>query len=92
MLTDQQVRKLMTLLQQGEPLYRAALKTGMDQSSARKYRQAGQLPSELKQYNVVVQADPGDEPAIKLYESLGTKEIAHHFDIPVADGLTAPHV
>ncbi len=49
MLADRQVRKLMTLLSQGEPLYRAALKTGIEESTARKYRQAGQLPSELKQ-------------------------------------------
>lgn len=38
----------MTLLNSGEPLYRAALKTGMDEGTARKYRRAGQLPSELK--------------------------------------------
>lgn len=30
---------------------------------------------------IYVQADHGDEPAIKLYESLGTKEDVHHFDI-----------
>lgn len=30
---------------------------------------------------VFVQADPGDDPAIKLYESLGTREDVHHFDI-----------
>lgn len=30
---------------------------------------------------VYVQADAGDEPAIKLYESLGTREDVHHFDI-----------
>ena len=34
-------------------------------------------------YVIFVQADPGDEPAIKLYESLGTREDVHHFDIPV---------
>jgi aminoglycoside 3-N-acetyltransferase I len=32
---------------------------------------------------IFVQADTGDTPAIKLYESLGTREDAHHFDIPV---------
>lgn len=32
---------------------------------------------------IYVQADVGDEPAIKLYESLGVKENVHHFDIPV---------
>jgi len=30
-----------------------------------------------------VQADPPDAPAIRLYESLGTREDVHHFDIPV---------
>jgi aminoglycoside 3-N-acetyltransferase I len=35
-------------------------------------------------YVIFVQADPGDEPAIRLYESLGTREDVHHFDIPPA--------
>lgn len=30
---------------------------------------------------IYVQADAGDEPAIKLYESLGMREDVHHFDI-----------
>jgi aminoglycoside 3-N-acetyltransferase I len=30
---------------------------------------------------IYVQADHGDDPAIKLYESLGTREDALHFDI-----------
>jgi len=34
-------------------------------------------------YVIFVQADRGDEPAIRLYESLGTREDVHHFDIPV---------
>jgi aminoglycoside 3-N-acetyltransferase I len=32
---------------------------------------------------IFVQADREDEPAIRLYESLGTREDVHHFDIPV---------
>lgn len=36
-------------------------------------------------YVIFVQADAGDEPAIRLYESLGTREDVHHFDIPVVD-------
>jgi ribosomal protein S18 acetylase RimI-like enzyme len=35
-------------------------------------------------YVIFVQADQGDTPAIRLYESLGTREEAVHFDIPVA--------
>jgi aminoglycoside 3-N-acetyltransferase I len=34
-------------------------------------------------YVIFVQADLIDAPAIALYEKLGTKETAHHFDIPV---------
>jgi aminoglycoside 3-N-acetyltransferase I len=34
-------------------------------------------------YVIFVQADLEDGPAIALYESLGTKETAHHFDIDV---------
>jgi aminoglycoside 3-N-acetyltransferase I len=32
---------------------------------------------------IYVQADRGDEPAIRLYESLGAREDVLHFDIPV---------
>jgi len=32
---------------------------------------------------IYVQADHGDDPAIRLYESLGTREDVLHFDIPV---------
>ncbi len=34
-------------------------------------------------YIIFVQADHGDDPAIKLYESLGVREDVYHFDIPV---------
>lgn len=34
-------------------------------------------------YVIFVQADLVDAPAIALYEKLGTKETAHHFDIVV---------
>ena len=34
-------------------------------------------------YVIYVQADHGDTPAIKLYESLGKKEDVYHFDIEV---------
>lgn len=35
-------------------------------------------------YVIFVQADLVDAPAIALYEKLGVKETAHHFDIPPA--------
>jgi aminoglycoside 3-N-acetyltransferase I len=34
-------------------------------------------------YVIFVQADPEDEPAIRLYESFGKRESPFHFDIPV---------
>jgi aminoglycoside 3-N-acetyltransferase I len=39
-------------------------------------------------YTVFVQADLEDGPAIALYQSLGTKEIAYHFDIDVPLGTS----
>jgi aminoglycoside 3-N-acetyltransferase I len=36
-------------------------------------------------YVIYVQADQGDTPAIRLYESLGTREDVHHFDMAVND-------
>jgi aminoglycoside 3-N-acetyltransferase I len=41
------------------------------------------IAAERNVYVIFVQADLGDNPAIALYESLGTKETALHFDIEV---------
>ena len=41
------------------------------------------IAREIGAYVIFVQADAGDIPAIRLYESLGTREDVHHFDIPV---------
>ena len=41
------------------------------------------IASKLNVYVIFVQANPGDAAAIALYESLGTKETAYHFDIKV---------
>jgi aminoglycoside 3-N-acetyltransferase I len=64
-----------------------------DLAVAEHFRRQGiatKLISELKiiakergAYVIFVQADPGDAPAIQLYESLGARENVHHFDIPV---------
>jgi|MTBAKSStandDraft_2_1061841.scaffolds.fasta_scaffold28837_1 transposase len=48
MITDNQVRKLMKYLQEQTTLEMAALKSGMDEKTARKYRNIDKLPSELK--------------------------------------------
>lgn len=46
MVTDQQVRKLMSLIQEEKSLASAAAKSGMDEKTARKYRRLCRLPSE----------------------------------------------
>jgi hypothetical protein len=48
MTTDQQVRLFMSWIKRGLPLSVAAAKAGMSEPTARKYREAGKLPSELK--------------------------------------------
>lgn len=40
-----------------------------------------EIAREVGAYVIYVQADPSDEPAVKLYESLGTREDVYHFDI-----------
>jgi aminoglycoside 3-N-acetyltransferase I len=46
-------------------------------------RELQRVARERGAYVIFVQADYGDEPAIRLYESLGTREEVLHFDIPV---------
>jgi len=59
MVTDRQVRKLMSLLQQESSLQVAADKAGMDRKTARKYRKLGQLPSALRvDHDWRTRADP----------------------------------
>lgn len=43
------------------------------------------IAKERDAYVIFVQADYGDDPAIKLYESLGIREEVLHFDIPVKE-------
>ena len=40
-----------------------------------------EIARDIGAYVIYVQADPPDEPAVKLYESLGTREEVFHFDI-----------
>ena len=48
MVTDRQMRRLMSLLQDGQSQQVSADKAGMDRGTARKYRKLGQLPSALR--------------------------------------------
>jgi len=52
MVTDQQVRRLFKLIQTEKNFGVAAMKAGMDEKTARKYRKQGKLPSELKEDHV----------------------------------------
>src|SRR5579863_352408 len=49
-VTDRQVLRLRALLRQGKPLKAAALRSDMDEKTGRKYRDLGQLPSELENW------------------------------------------
>lgn len=49
MVTDQQVKRLFRLMNEEKTFRMAALKAGMDEKTARKYRDLGKLPSELEQ-------------------------------------------
>ena len=48
MVTDLHVRKLRSLDRQGITKEKAAARAGLDPKTARKYRQLGRLPSEVK--------------------------------------------
>jgi transposase len=48
MIKDQQVRRLKRMLSEGKRLYESAIKSGMDEKTARKYITTGKLPSEMK--------------------------------------------
>ena len=59
MVTDRQVRRLMSLLQSEQSLQISAEKVGMDRETARKYRKIGKLPSEARtDHNWRTRADP----------------------------------
>jgi hypothetical protein len=47
-VTDQQVRRLMRYLKDGNPLIRAAVRTGMSEPTARKYARSGAMPSRVR--------------------------------------------
>ena len=68
MVTDAQVRRLMKLIQTEDMLTVAAAKAGMDEKTARKYRDAGQLPSQLQaEHTWRTRPDPFEEvwPGLK---------------------------
>jgi hypothetical protein len=62
MVTDQQVRRLFKLVQTKKNFGIAAMKSGMDEKTARKYRRLGKLPSELEPHHTWrTRQDPFEE-------------------------------
>ena len=72
MVTDQQVRLLMKLSKTEKTLSIAAVKAGMDEKTARKYRQLGKLPGECsKPHTWRTRKDPFAKVWAELEEKLG---------------------
>ena len=59
MITDNQARRLREVMQQEKELKKSAMKSGMDEKTARKYLRDGRLPSEMKEVHAWrTRADP----------------------------------
>lgn len=70
-VTDAQVRKLMTELEKHGEIGKAAMRAGMDRKTARKFRDEGKLPSELKTPSAWrTRDDPFDEDCAYVRERL----------------------
>lgn len=73
MVTDQQIRRLLKLMQTEATRSLAAAKAGMDEKTARKYVNLGRLPSELRtQHTWRTRADPFEEHWEDIREKLNT--------------------
>ena len=71
MVTDAQVRKMMSEVDKGVGVGVAALRGGMDRKTARRYREAGKFPSELKKPRIWrTRANPFHEDWDGLVEML----------------------
>lgn len=71
MVTDRQVKKLFELLWRGMSLRDAALRSGMTEKTARRYRNVGRLPSEVKrEHTWRTRKDPFEEVWAEVEEQL----------------------
>ena len=82
MVTDAQVRRLMKRIHSGDPLSVAAAKADMDEKTARKYRRAAKLPSQVKvahtwrnRPDAFVQVWPEIQQALELNPGLQAKTL-----------------
>jgi len=72
MITDKQVRRLKMLIQTEKTQAIAALKSGMDEKTARKYIKNGKLPSQCqKEHNWRTRDDPFEQEWEEIKEKLG---------------------
>ena len=72
MVTDHQIKKLWRLLNEGGTLTMGAMKAGMARKTARKYRDQGKLPSEMKsEHRWRTRRDPFEELWPWVAEQLG---------------------
>ena len=82
MVTDAQFRRLMKRIHSGDPLAVAAAKADMDEKTARKYRRAAKLPSQVKvahtwrnRPDAFVQVWPEIQQALELNPGLQAKTL-----------------
>ena len=84
MITDNQVKKLKKYLSQGKTLEISAARSGMDEKTARKYRDQDKLPSEIKAGRVrdwCTRGDPFKEawdivkPFLKINDGIEAKTL-----------------
>lgn len=74
MVTDNQARRLKKMLSEGNKLNTSALKTGMDEKTARKYRDKGRFPSELKkEHTWRTRIDPFEKDWEKIKQMISTE-------------------
>lgn len=74
MVTDKQARRLKKMLSEGKKLSLSAAKAGMDEKTARKYRDTGKLPSEMKkEHTWRTRVDPFEKDWEKIKEMISTE-------------------
>jgi len=74
MVTDNQARRLKKMLSEGKNLSISAAKSGMDEKTARKYRDTGKLPSELKkEHTWRTRIDPFEKDWEEIREMISTE-------------------
>src|ERR1035437_6246742 len=75
MVSDRQVRRLMSLLQQEQSLQVSADKAGMHRETAGKYRQLGELPSAVRtEHDWRTRVDP----FVAVYRDAYVAEVHQH--------------